>query len=100
MPASVCSRGGLDPADLAHVLAGRRLDLFGGGLGIEAAEGGDVPAHVIRLRLRRPGGIGYREVAGGGGGGQGDCWGQWLGAGWAGSGDGAGGQCPAGGAEG
>ena len=35
----------LDPADLADVLPGGGLDLLGRRSGLEAAEGGDVPAH-------------------------------------------------------
>jgi hypothetical protein len=39
-------RGGLDPPDLAHVLAGGGFDLLGGGGGLEASQRGDVAAHA------------------------------------------------------
>src|SRR6266508_7008999 len=50
-----CGRAG-DPADLADVLARGGLDLFAGGGGLEAPEGGDVAAHAAIFDQVRGGG--------------------------------------------
>ena len=39
----------MNATHFAHVLASRRLDLFGGCLWFETPQGGDVPAHGITL---------------------------------------------------